>query len=90
LEALLVYDDRCVGRPLTADEGRRVVALTTKRQPGNQPLDEGRRVIATTKRQANSQSLNTASHYVILAEFTVLFVLGMFIGTAAILIAFML
>ena len=53
--------------------------------------DEGRRVIAqTTKRQPSSQSLDTARHYAILAEFTVLFVLGMLSGIAAVYIAFML
>ena len=72
MERLLVYDDRWIGGPLTRD-------------------DEGRRVIAqTTKRETSSQSRDTASHYAFLAEFTALFVLGMFIGIAAVLIAFML
>ncbi len=89
MERLLVYDSRWVGRPLTRDdEGRRVITQTTKRQPGSQSRDEGRRVIAqTTKRQPSSQSLDTAIHYAILAEFTALFILGMFIGTAAVFIA---
>ncbi len=92
MERLLVYDSRWVGRPLTRDdEGRRVIAQTTKRQPSSQLGDEGRRVIAqTTKRQPSSQSLDTARHYAILAEFTVLFVLGMLSGIAAVYIAFML
>ncbi len=70
------------------DEGRR---QTTKRQTSSQSRDEERRDIAqTTKRQTSSQSLDTASHYAILAQFAVLFVLGMLSGIAAVCIAFML
>jgi len=64
---------------------------TTKRETRSQSRDdEGRRVIPqTTKRQPSGRSLDTASHYAILAQFAALFVLGMFIGAAAVLIAFM-
>jgi hypothetical protein len=92
VEALLVYDGRWIGRPLTRDdEGHRVIAQTTKRQTNSQSRDEERRVVAQTrKRQPSSWSLDTAKRYAVLAEFTGLFVLGMFIGSAAVLIAFML
>ena len=103
LERLLVYDGRWIGRPLT-DAWRRsdaivrrgreepqVIAPTTERQRSSHSGDEERRLIArTTKRQPSSQSLDTASHYAILAGFTALFLLGTFIGTAAVLIAVML
>jgi hypothetical protein len=62
----------------------------TKRQPSSQLRDEERRVVAqTTKRQPSSWSLDTAKRYAMF-EFTGLFVLGMFIGSTAVLIAFML
>ena len=92
MERLLVYDDPWIGEPLIRDdEKRRAIAQTTKRQTSSsQSRGEKRRVIAkTTKRQPSSQSLHTG-HHTILAEFTALFVLGMFIGAAAVLIAFML
>ena len=92
MDRLLVYDDRWIGGPLSRDdEGRRVIAQTTKRQISSQSRDEKRRVVVqTTKRQPGSQSPHTANNYALLVEFAVLFVLGMFIGAAAVLIAFML
>ena len=91
MERLLVYDRRWTGGPLTGDEGHRVIAQTTKRQTSSQSRDEKHRTIAqTAKRQPSGQSLDTASRYAVLAEFTALFVLGIFIGTATVLIAFML
>ena len=59
------------GRPLTRDEERRITAQITERQPG-------------------TRSLGTARRYTILnamAEFTALFVLGMFGGILAVFIA---
>ena len=59
------------GRPLTRDEERRIAARTIDRQPGSRPLGTARRYTISNR----------------MAEFTALFVLGMFGGISAVFIA---